>query len=252
MVSTLSQDNLFVSSYYTRFKVIWDELVNYKPIPSCSCGICTCGSMAARVEYQEKECTMNFLIGFNESFATVRGQILLMKPLPSLKQVFSLITQEVKQRRVGSNAIAVESAALFSRGTNTSSNKGNYASKYNGKKERPVCSHCGILGHVVDKCYKIHGYPPGCKNKGKGHSANQVSLGSNLDNADSMEELTTIALTSSQCHQLMSILQAHTLGSQGNQDFSLGTHQATTLISQTAAVTKPLPFGVFTLQVLYL
>ncbi|XP_050289694.1 retrovirus-related Pol polyprotein from transposon RE1 [Quercus robur] len=84
MVSTLSLDNLSVSSYYTRFKVIWDELVNYKPIPSCSYGICTCGSMAARVKYQEEECTMNFLMGLNESFATVRGQILLMKPLPSL------------------------------------------------------------------------------------------------------------------------------------------------------------------------
>ena len=170
--------------------------------------------MAARVEYQEEECTMNFLLGLNESFATVRGQILLMKPLPSLKQVFSLITHEVKQRRVGSNAIAVEFAALFSIGSNTSSNKGNYTTKPNGKRERPVCSHCGILGHVVDKFYKIHGYPPGYKNKGKGHLANQVSMGSNLDHTDTMEELTTMALTSSQCHQLMSMLQAHTLGSQ--------------------------------------
>ncbi|KAL4644581.1 hypothetical protein ACB092_02G175200 [Castanea dentata] len=173
MVSTLSQDNLSVSSFYTRFKVIWDELVNYKPIPSCSCGICTCGSMVARVKYQEEECTMNFLMGLNESFATVKGQILLMKPLPSLNQVFSLIIQEEKQRRVGSNAIAIESAAIFFRGSNTSYNKGNYANKTNGKRERPICSHYGILGHVVDKCYKIHGYPPRYKNKLKGHSANQ-------------------------------------------------------------------------------
>ena len=91
-MSTLSLDNLSMSSYYTRFKVIWDELVNYKPIPLCSCGICTCVSMVARVKYQEEECTMNFLMGLNESFATVRGQILLMKDLPSLHQVFSLIT----------------------------------------------------------------------------------------------------------------------------------------------------------------
>ena len=218
MVSTLSQDNLSVSSYYTKFKVIWEELVHYKPIPSCSCGICTCGSMATQVEYQEEKCTMNFLMRLNESFATVRGQIRLMKPLPSLNQVFSLITQEEKQRRVGSNAIAVEYAALFSRGLNNSSNKGNYTNKPNGKRERPICSHCGILGHVVDKCYKIHGYPHGYKKKGKGHSTNQVSMGSNLDHIDTMEDLTTVALTSSQCHQLMSMLQAHTLGSQGNQD----------------------------------
>ena len=168
-----------------------------------------------------------------------------MKPLPSLNQVFSLITQEEKQRRVGSNAIAVEFAALFSRGPNNSSNKGNYTNKPNGKKERPICSHCGILGHVVDKCYKIHGYPLGYKNKGKGHSANQVSMGSNLDHTNIMEELTTVALTSSQCHQFMSMLQAHTLGSQGNQDSSLGTHQAATLISHTTLVTKSLPCSTF-------
>ena len=73
MVSNLSQEILTVSSYYTKFKIIWDELVNYKSIPSCSCGVCTCGSMAAHADYLEEECTMNFLIGLNESFALVRG-----------------------------------------------------------------------------------------------------------------------------------------------------------------------------------
>ena len=81
MVSNLSQDNLFVSSYYTKFKIAWDELANYKSIPSCSCGVCTCGSVVASAQYQKEECTMNFLMGLNEAFATVRGQILLMEPL---------------------------------------------------------------------------------------------------------------------------------------------------------------------------
>ena len=70
-------------------------------------------------------------------------------------------------------------------------------------------------------------------------------MGSNLDHTDNMEDLTTVALTSSQCHQLMSMLQAHTLGSQGNQDSSLGTHQVATLISHIAPVTKSLPPGTF-------
>ena len=70
-------------------------------------------------------------------------------------------------------------------------------------------------------------------------------MGSNLDHTDTMEDLTTVALTSSQCHQLMSMLQAQTLGSQGNQDSSLGTHQAATLISHIAPVTKPLPPSTF-------
>ena len=43
-----------------------------------------------------------------------------------------------------------------------------------GKKERPVCSHCGITGHIVEKCYKVYGYPPGYKSRSK-PAANQVT-----------------------------------------------------------------------------
>lgn len=25
--------------------------------------------------------------------------------------------------------------------------------------KRPFCEHCNINGHIVDKCFKIHGYP---------------------------------------------------------------------------------------------
>ncbi|KAL1214412.1 hypothetical protein V5N11_016078 [Cardamine amara subsp. amara] len=28
---------------------------------------------------------------------------------------------------------------------------------------RPVCTFCGKLGHTVQKCYKVHGFPPGIK-----------------------------------------------------------------------------------------
>lgn len=79
-----------VRNLHTKFKIVWDELVNYKSIPSCSCGVCTCGFETAFAQYQEEECTISFLMGLNEIFATVRGQILLMEPLPSLNKVFSL------------------------------------------------------------------------------------------------------------------------------------------------------------------
>ena len=49
----------------------------------------------------------------------------------------------------------------------------------NLKKERPVCTYYGIVGHIADKCCKLHGYPPGYKHKGKAF-ANQVSSNSSL------------------------------------------------------------------------
>lgn len=46
------------------------------------------------------------------------------------------------------------------------------------RKPKPVCSHCGVTGHTIEKCYRIHGFPPGfkfTKDKSVGTSfANQV------------------------------------------------------------------------------
>ena len=54
--------------------------------------------------------------------------------------------------------------------------RGYLGNKGGPKKERPLCTHCNMLGHTVDKCYRLHEYPLGYKHKGKPNSnANQVS-----------------------------------------------------------------------------
>ena len=109
-------------------------------------------------------------MGLNESFTAVRGQILLMDPMPPINKGFSLIRQEERQRSIGSlngslNTPFVESTALMckSEGPKYGGNK----QSIGHKKERPMCTHCGLLGHTVDKCYKLHGFPPGYKARGK-------------------------------------------------------------------------------------
>ena len=37
-----------------------------------------------------------------------------------------------------------------------------------------MCNHCGKIGHIMGKCYKLVGYPPSYKQKGKLAMANQV------------------------------------------------------------------------------
>ena len=41
---------------------------------------------------------MQFLMGLNEFYSAVRGQILLMNPLPDVTKAYSSIVQEEKQR----------------------------------------------------------------------------------------------------------------------------------------------------------
>jgi hypothetical protein len=74
--------------------------------------------MTKTLEKYEQRCVMQFLMGLNESFAPVRGQILFMDPMPPINKVFSLIRQEERQRSIGSmngslNNFFVESTALL-------------------------------------------------------------------------------------------------------------------------------------------
>ena len=87
-IAAFKQENLTVSDYYTTLKGLWDELLNYKPIPGCTCGAkCICGLSRILLEYQHYDCVHSFLMGLNNSFAVVRGQILLMEPLPGINKV---------------------------------------------------------------------------------------------------------------------------------------------------------------------
>ncbi|KAG6736915.1 hypothetical protein POTOM_060146 [Populus tomentosa] len=60
-----------------------------------------------------------------------------------------------------------------------------------GNAEPPVCSHCNVSGHMVEKCYKLHGYPPSHKlYKGRVASsfANQAVLSTSPNKEEVSEE----------------------------------------------------------------
>ncbi|KAK2635231.1 hypothetical protein Ddye_030023 [Dipteronia dyeriana] len=48
-------------------------------------------------------------------------------------------------------------------------NSNSSASK-NKKRDGPYCTHCKILGHTMDRCYKIHGYPLRYKTRSNNNS----------------------------------------------------------------------------------
>ena len=99
-----------VAGYFTKMKGLWDELGSYNDSPSCSCG-----AMKKHHEKEERNALMQFLMGLNESYSAVRGQILLMNPLPSLRRAYALVSQEEKQRELGSARVVAESAAMVVR-----------------------------------------------------------------------------------------------------------------------------------------
>ena len=101
-----------MSSYFTKFKILRDELVHYQSFSACTC-VCTCGSQRNQLCAQQTDQVFRFLMGLNESYSTVTSQILITEPLPALNKAYSLILQEEKCRQVGQADLVIEPTALY-------------------------------------------------------------------------------------------------------------------------------------------
>ncbi|WKA12939.1 hypothetical protein VitviT2T_030281 [Vitis vinifera] len=200
-IACLRQEQLSVSAYYTKLKGLWDELASY--------------NVAAHGAQQDQQKLMQFFMGLNESCSVIRGKILLMNPLPSVRQAYPFVSQEEKQRLLTStNAVAksTASATMVVRSNSKSSTtwKDGIDRSNTGRMEptdrpsgsqnfrvnrssqgqdgrpffdqdrrrmgsgrgRPQYSYYGDMGHWVQKCFQLHGYPPG-------HPKARMNLGSN-------------------------------------------------------------------------
>ncbi|XP_062112705.1 uncharacterized protein LOC133823867 [Humulus lupulus] len=170
-VHTIKQGDSDINSYFTRLKTIWDELKEFQPIIPCSCG-CKCGAVERLLGYYHRDQIMQFLVGLNDSYSSVRAQILLYDPLPPLSKVFSPVSQEERQRSISHPTPFITVPGGLNNSTKPPTSR--------SKKPRPTCSHCLKPGHLVDKCFFLHGFPPGygdkrCQDEARKPSVHQAS-----------------------------------------------------------------------------
>lgn len=70
---------------------------------------------------------------------------------------------------------------------NSSNATSNQTKKYSNNRERPYCSHCKFQGHTIEKCYKLHEYPPSYKTKSKSNHVNVAIMNDDLNSSVSDE-----------------------------------------------------------------
>lgn len=166
-----------------------------------------------------------------------------MEPAPSINRSFALVAQEAAQRNISSSSSAISPAAFLVRNNSNSSMRNPSQTK---KKEKAHCTHCGLQGHTIDRCYKLHGYPPGYKFSGSKNASPSSSTKSyELSKATAVENLNAIQhsspspsellpnFTPEQCQSLMNLLQTHLTKAQTTSDVasSSTTHVAGTCYS---------------------
>ncbi|KAI3713165.1 hypothetical protein L1987_71738 [Smallanthus sonchifolius] len=160
-LSVISQGNDDVATYFTKIKAVWDELNAIEPIPPYTCG--TSQLMAKRETNQR---LMQFLMGLNPCYDMIRGNIITMKPIPSINEAYAFLIQDEKQRELHSSAQFIPQ--------NASMNASVKVPKNSSARKGSVCSHCKKPGHDASKCYRLIGFPKDFKFKPKA-TANVVS-----------------------------------------------------------------------------
>ena len=63
LISTIMQGDATVTTYFTNLQAFWDQLLNLKPLPSCSCSKCVCGVNDKITLFNHQDTLMQFLNG---------------------------------------------------------------------------------------------------------------------------------------------------------------------------------------------
>ncbi|PNY17766.1 flavonol sulfotransferase-like protein [Trifolium pratense] len=243
-IYTLRQGDCTVSAYYTKMKKLWQELDNFCPIPHTSCND-DCTMLDKMRTYRDSDQVIRFLKGLNDQCVAVRSQILLMEPLPNIGKVYSLLVQQERQ-----SLLVFDESKILAASTNQSSGRGSYSQHGRGERDgrayggrgkpkgNKVCSYCGMTNHIIDQCFKKHGYPPHMQ---QGGAVNQCHNDGDEEDTKSMayEEETSesdkdnLYFTPDQHKALLALLQ------KSNNMQSHSVNQVTT--SANTGILCPIP-----------
>ncbi|KAG8482872.1 hypothetical protein CXB51_023953 [Gossypium anomalum] len=190
------QGTTSVSLYFTKMRLLWDEYDALVAFSSCGC----CEHSRQNADHIVQQRLFQFLMGLNETYSAVRSQILLMIPLPTVSQVYSMLMQEEAQRFHVSGPVASEPTSVFS---------ANAAQKkwFNG-----ICDHCKVKGHKRENYFRLIRYPPDfkfTKRKTVNSSNSVVTAAETVDkitNADSSHTPQAPVFTQAQYQQILSLL----------------------------------------------
>ncbi|XP_004240253.2 uncharacterized protein [Solanum lycopersicum] len=133
-IATLKQGTEFVTSYYSKLKDLWTELDVMIPSPGCNCEDST-----IYVRHLRSQRLLQFLMGLNESFSSIRSNILSRKPTVTVNEAYAVAAQEENIRALGVSDKTRDPLTLLAGKSQT----------YNPRPKkfvppRTICDHCGF------------------------------------------------------------------------------------------------------------
>ncbi|XP_010424302.1 PREDICTED: uncharacterized protein LOC104709375 [Camelina sativa] len=240
-IQDLRQGSMSLMAYYTKLKTLWSTLETTEEINEP----CICGKVDRLQQKAERAKIVKFLAGLNESYATIRRQIIMKKVLPSLAEVYKILDQDDSQKGFSNLNVAPSDFQVSEMDPFGLDPTICYVQ--NGPhKGRPICSFCNRVGHIAERCYKKHDFPPGFVSKNKNANkpvtpqpvAAQVTLANpnppsvmSHSNSPTMENMIG-NLSKDQLQQFIALFssQLQTQGTQGSNEASSSSNPEYTSI----------------------
>ncbi|KAK9057657.1 hypothetical protein SSX86_022493 [Deinandra increscens subsp. villosa] len=203
-INSVSQNGSPVSEYYHRLTTMWKQFDNMLQLPSCSCN-----ASDKFNDFNTLIKLMQFLMGLDEVYQPVRTSLLIREPLPTLKTAFSIISRE-ESHRLNNSSTKGTSVGFLSKANQPFDNRRRFN---RGPNPNLKCTNCNKIGHTVDRCFEIVGYPPGFKPscgsssslpKKTGNFSTPTPLTGNATNSGSNSTLSS--LTPEQMSRLLNLL----------------------------------------------
>ncbi|CAN1254135.1 Retrovirus-related Pol polyprotein from transposon RE2 [Linum perenne] len=147
-IASCDQGDVTVTQYFTNLKVLWEEFLQYRPVPVCDCDpgrLEKCSVITRVLLYQEQDYVIRFIRGLEDSFDVVRSQLLLMDPLPDINTVFKCAVQVERQMK-GSVVRSIDSVALAT----------NFQNRGKDVNVKGLFGrYCKKENHTIEDCYRL-------------------------------------------------------------------------------------------------
>ena len=140
MIHDLRQGDLSVTRYFSTLNRFWQQLDLFNDSKVC-CPECS----LKYKKVEEKERIFKFLSGLNQNLDEVRGRLLAINPLPSIREVFSKVRREESRKKVmlGGQTTVYKGFALAACNSNIPG-----LDNCTKKGGRPWFEHCCKPGHT--------------------------------------------------------------------------------------------------------
>ncbi|XP_060211882.1 uncharacterized protein LOC132639456 [Lycium barbarum] len=222
----ISQGALDISSYFSKFKQLWNELAS---ISVSSANRCTCSGGA---KGEDEQRVYQFLMGLNETY--MQRQV----------SAASQFTSESASFHAGSSRQQFNhppKQMQFQHTFRQPPHSSSFRQQYNPKVDIDslLCKYYKRTGHLMEKCHRLHGYPPSFKfgkNSGgtKKTNANAVFYSSDESGTSPKHghNFESLGLSKEKHSQLLQVLKNTHIHPDASQSLMDSAHFADHMASQ--------------------